>query len=361
MRNITVELGTIPGDLLNELARRFERHAKNIYGAASSSPLYEQLCLNIAADPAVLALVTQADLSTQVSNLLLGAVHFLLLSGSASPLAEFYPGLCPTPRPREEAYPYFRAFCLEHADTVRRLVTTQRVQTNEVRRCTALLPAFGLIAQRSGNRPLALVEIGPSAGLHLLWDKYGYDYGEGGYRGNRESPVQLACQLQGNIRPPLPVTLPTVGYRVGIDLLPIDVRDEKAVRWLRALIWPEHADRAALLEQAIEMARLDPPPLIAGNAVDLLPQVLANVSVDTVLCVYHSYMLNQCSKLIREKIAECLLAFSQERAFFEVSLEWYSGQRQPALELLSYHDGNVESELLAYCESHGRMLEWVHS
>jgi len=356
-------LSDIPTDLLNELSRRFERHAKSIYGASSanSSPLYEQLCLNIAADPAVLALVTQADLSTQVSNLLLGAVHFLLLSGSASPLAEFYPSLCPQPRPREEAYPYFRAFCLEHADAIRQLVTTQRVQTNEVRRCTALLPAFGLIAQQSGNRPLALVEIGPSAGLHLLWDKYGYDYREVRYSGNRESLVQLACQPQGNIHPPLPPTLPTVGYRVGIDLLPIEVRDEKAIRWLRALIWPEHADRATLLEQAIQMARLDPPPLIAGNAVDLLPQVLAAIPADTALCVYHSYTLNQCSKPTREKIRERLLAFSQARDFFEVSLEWYSGQKQPHLELFSYRAGNVEVELLAYCESHGRMIEWVQS
>jgi len=51
-------------------------------------------------------------------------------------------------------------------------VTTQRVQTNEVQRCTALIPAFELVFRRGDNRPFALVEIGASAGLNLLWDHY---------------------------------------------------------------------------------------------------------------------------------------------------------------------------------------------
>ena len=155
------EQNPISNDLLDQLAQRFEWHAKNIYGVSSlnSSPLYAQLSLEIATDPAILSLVSQADLSQQVSNLLLGAVHFLLLSGVPSPLADYYPSLSPNPRPRHEAYKPFRSFCLEHADTIRHLVITKRVQTNEVHRCTALLPAFGTVAKRASNHPLALVEI----------------------------------------------------------------------------------------------------------------------------------------------------------------------------------------------------------
>ena len=351
----------ISDDLLNQLALRFEWHAKNIYGVSSinSSPLYAQLSLEIAADPAILSLVAAADLSQQVSNLLLGAVHFLLLSGVSSPLADYYPSLSPDPRPRGEAYPYFRAFCLKHANTIRQLVTTQRVQTNEVQRCTALLPAFGIVARRAVHRPLALIEIGPSAGLHVLWDRYGYDYGESGYAGNRELPVQLLCTPQGSIPVPLPDPLPVVSYRIGIDLAPVDVRDDTAIRWLRALIWPEHTDRARLLEQAVQIARLDPPSIVAGNAADVLPQVLPTIPPETALCVYHSYTLNQCPEPVREKILDRLLQFARERDLFRISLEWYSGQNQPHLELFSYEGGLLQSELLAYCESHGRTIEWL--
>lgn len=357
------EQSPIFDDLLNQLAQRFEWHAKNIYGVSSinSSPLYAQLSLEIATDPAILSLVTEADLSQQVSNLLLGAVHFLLLSGIPSPLADYYPSLSPSPGPRQEAYQYFRAFCLEHADVIRQLVTTQRVQTNEVHRCTALLPAFGVVAGRSESRPLALLEIGASAGLHMLWDKYGYDYAAAGYAGNRESLVQLLCIPQGSIYPPLPDVLPIVGYRIGIDLAPIDVRDDTAIRWLRALIWPEHNDRAELLEHAVQTARLGPPSIVAGNAADLLPQVLSTIPSETALCVYHGYTLNQCPQPVREKILDRLLEFAQERDLFRVSLEWYSGQNAPHLELFSYQKGIMTGERLAYCESHGRTIEWFQS
>lgn len=352
---------TLPKGLLTELALRFEWHARNIYGvtSANSSPLYEQLSLGVANDPDVLSLVTEADLSQQVSNLLLGAVHFLLLGGTSSPLAEFYPSLSASPRSPRDAYPYFHTFCLEHADTIRQLVTTQRVQTNEVGRCTGLMPAFQEVFQRAGDRPLAILEIGASAGLHLLWDKYGYEYQGAGYAGDHASPVQLFCLPQGNVRPPLPAVLPTVAHRTGIDLAPVDVRDENAILWLRALIWPEHVDRARLLEKAVEVARLDPPEIIPGDASVLLPRVLSGVPAELVLCVYHSYTLNQCPKPTREKIIERLAAFARERDFFRISLEWFSGQRQPQLELFTYREGRMEDELLAYCESHGRMLEWL--
>jgi hypothetical protein len=357
------EQSPISENLLNQLAQRFEWHAKNIYGVSSinSSPLYGQLSSEIASDPVILSLVAEADLSQQVSNLLLGAVHFLLLSGIESPLADYYPSLSPNPHPRQEAYKYFRAFCLEHADAIRRLVTTQRVQTNEVQRCTGLLPAFTTVAKRADNDPLALVEIGPSAGLHMLWDKYGYNYGDTGYAGNRESPVQLLCSPQGNIHPPLPDILPTVSDRIGIDLAPIDVQDDTAIRWLRALIWPEHIDRAKLLEQAIQIARYDPPSIVAGNAADVLPQILSTIPPATVLCIYHSYTLNQCPQPVREKILDHLKDFAQGSDFFRISLEWYSGQNKPHLELFSYHKGIMKSELLAYCESHGRTIEWLQS
>ncbi len=348
--------------LLADLARRFEFHGNHLYHGQSpenSSPLYEHLALGVAADSDVLRLMIKADRATQVSNLLLGAVHFLLLSGTIHPLVDFYPDLTANPRPPQEAYPYFRAFCLEYADEIRRLVNTRRVQTNEVRRCACLLPAFGLISRRAQGRPLALVEIGASAGLNLLWDRYGYDYGHAGRTGDEASPVQLRCEIRSEAHPPIPQPMPKVAYRTGIDLMPIDVRDDNATLWLRALIWPEQMDRARLLDSAIQLTRRDPPTLIAGDMVERLPEVFVNVPPDAVLCVYHSYTLNQCSKEIREAVLELLTAYAAQHDLFRVSLEWYAGQEMPELELIAYWGGSVQRELLARCESHGRWMEWL--
>jgi hypothetical protein len=350
-----------PTDPIETLARRFEFFAGVYRGTASevSSPLYAQLARQVAADPDVLRLVTEADRFQQVSHLLFGAVHFLLLGGSAHPLAEFYPSLRAAPRPAEEAYPHFRAFCLEHAAEIRRLVTMQRVQTNEVQRCTALLPAFAVVSRWGGGKPLALVEAGASAGLNLLWDRYGYDYGAAGRAGDVASPVQLVCEVRGGILPPIPPVLPAVSYRLGIDLKPIDVRDEAATRWLRALIWPEHRDRARLLERAIGMARQDPPPMRAGDLLDLLLPALEEAPGDAAVCVYHSYTLNQCPRTTGEQLDLLLAGFSRNRDVDRISLEWFSGQQQPHLELYSYRRGAVQRTLLASCEAHGREIEWL--
>lgn len=368
-----------------DLAERIAFHGKNIYGAASafnSSPLYARLCLDIAADPDMLALLADADRATQVANLLFAAVHYLLLADPSHPLAAFYPdlaapapaidGRAPSdpdrapalqgrehPRPADEAYPFFRAFCLEHAAAIRHLVTTRRVQTNEVRRCAILLPAFALVARRAGGRPLALVEIGASAGLLMLWDQYRYDFGPAGTAGDPAAPLLLTCEPRGPHPPLLPTTLPTVVSRIGLDLNPIDVRDEDAMRWLRALIWPEHADRVQMLETAIAIARQHPPHIVAGNATQTLPTLLASAPPDAALCVYSSYALNQMPPDVRQRVLDALTTAAHTRDLYRISQEWYGGQAQPRLELFTYTAAETRSELLAHAESHGRWIEWL--
>src|SRR5579859_7130591 len=349
-------------ELLARIARSVTWFGERVYGNAaweSASPLYAQFCADMIGDTAILTLMADADQHQQITHLLFGSVHYLLLNGEQHPLTDFYADLCAEPRPKAEAYPYFRAFCLEHADEIHRLVTTKRVQTNEVWRCTGLLPAFGLVAQHGQGKPLALLEIGPSAGLILLWDQYGYDYGAAGYVGTKSSPVQLSCKLRGNLQPPLPHALPPIAWRAGIDLLPIDVGNEEETRWLQALIWPEQKVRAALLQRAIKLAQQHPPRLIAGNALDLLPTLLAKMPQESTLCVYHSYALNQAPKDVRDGIFVLLAEYSRVRDFFRVSLEWYTGQTDATLELFAYQQGNVKGELLAHCEGHGRWIEWL--
>jgi hypothetical protein len=337
------------------LSQRFERFARR---ECHVSPLYEQLSLGIAHDPALLAIATQTRAGQPVPNLFLAAVHFLLLRGVQHPLANFYPSLSPTLPPSEDLYPRFRAFCLEHREAILELISTRLVQTNEVRRCGCLLPAFMHVAQQAPDQSLALIEIGASAGLNLLWDRYGYDYGEGRRCGDPYSPVQIVCRLHGDRQVLLPEALPVVATRIGLDLNPIDVRDPDAALWLRALVWPDEAGRAELLQWALQVAQQNPPQLLAGNALDLLPAVLATIPADQTLYVFHTHTINQFPPEARARLSALLAEHARGRDLYRISIEWL-GEEYPRLELVSYKGGARTERLLAHCGSHGEWLEWL--
>ena len=349
-------------ELIDYLAMRFEKQREVSYintSSGNASPLYAHLCLQIAKDPSVLLLTADADRHTQIPHLLFGAVHYLLISGIQHPLLDYYPDLTASPLPIANIYPHFHDFCMERSEEIRELVNTQRVQTNEIGRCAPLLPAFGLVSQRAGGRPLALVEIGASAGWHLRLDYYHYDYGNAGRVGDSASPVQLTCAVHGEHMPPVPPQIASIAYRVGLDIHPIDVNDENATRWLCALIWPEHSDRIHLLDAALTVARQHPVQIIEGNAVHVLPELLPSLPQDAVVCLYHSYALNQAPRDTREQILDQIREASKQRDLYRLSQEWYNGQSQPHLHMFSYHEGQMHQELLAYCETHGRWVEWL--
>src|SRR5262245_59382616 len=148
----------------DRLAQTFRRFGER--ECVPSSPLYGRLAIGIAGDAELLAIAATAR-ARPVPNLFLAAVQFLLLQGIEHPLAAFYPGISGGTggNPADDPFPVLCAFCLEHAGAIEQLLMTRRVQTNEVRRCACLLPAFAIAARRLGDRPLALVEIGASAGL----------------------------------------------------------------------------------------------------------------------------------------------------------------------------------------------------
>jgi hypothetical protein len=340
---------------LEALAQRFRRFA--LRECRDSSPLYEHLALAVATDDELLQLAAPAARHT-APNLLFAAVHDLLLKGQEDVLTHYYPDLTPTPRSPDTAYPAFRAFCLRHAATLHEVITTHFVQTNEVRRCAVLFPAFSLIASLAATQPLALIEIGASAGLNLLWDQYGYRYTTDTVYGRAQSPVQIACGVRGAHTPPFASQIPEIALRVGIDLHPMDVRHDEDVRWLRALIWPEHAERARLLQHAVEIAKRHPPTLLAGDGIALLPEVLRSIPAHTAVSVFHTYTINQFSVEERERLTALLAEHAARRDLYRVSVEWI-GSLHPQLELTSWHAGHQHQRLLARCDSHGRWLEWL--
>lgn len=338
------------------LSQVFERFAKE--ECHNSSPLYERLSLAIAKDPEMLSLVAHSRKGERVPNLFFAAMHFLLLKETKHPVSVFYPSLPGYIGVAEDPYPKFRSFCLEHAEKIRRLISVRLVQTNEVRRCACLLPVFVFLSRRTHGQPLSLIEIGASAGLNLLWDLYGYNYGEGRRYGNLSSPVQITCALKGDLLPPLSEALPKVSFRLGVDLNPIDVLDPEATLWLRALIWPEHEERVELLRRAIRIAQQEPPELIAGDAVDTLPAMLAMVPKDTTVCIFRIF--TQLSPKAREQLSSLIFEYSAKRDVFLISSKPHRGE-DSELQLVSFKDGVKTEELLAYFENHGEWLEWLEA
>lgn len=343
-------------DARTALARRFVRFAQ--VECRASSPLYERLSLGVADDSELLALAARSRPGQPAPNLLFGAVH-RLLRNTPGPLAAWYPSLTDAPPPKEDPYPAFRAFCLAHTGPLTDLLTTRAVQTNEVRRVAVLLPAL-TVASARGRFRLALIEVGASAGLLLFPDRYGYDYGDGVRAGDPASPVQLACERRGELPPPISATLPMVASRTGIDLNPLSASNPEDVAWLQALVWPEHRERARTLAAALALAAENPPELLAGDALDLLPEVLERVPRDVLPCVFHAHTLNQFSAPARERLTALLDASAKERDIVRIGLgdlrydgddalvvmeSWHKGERQPARVLAAY-------------DPHGRWIAW---
>jgi len=345
-----------PGRTRAELAKRFLIWAE--HECRGRTPLYERLSYAIAADEDLLRLAAQARQGQPVPNLFFAAVQFLLLRGEGPALARWYRTLGGEYLPRSDPFPAFRAFCLEHRDEIAAIERTRIVQTAHARRCALLLPAFELVSRGFGRRPLALVEVGASAGLNLVWDRYGYAYSNGSRAGAVGAAVQLTCELHGPLAPPLPEMLPAVGWRLGLDLHPIDLRDPDEALWLRALIWPDEPGRAELLRQAIAVAAAGQPRLIAGDALETLPAALAAAPPDLPLCIFHSFTLNQFSRDGRQRFAELVTEQARTRDLALIALEALS-RATPVPDLTLRIGADAEPRLLAHCDAHGAWLEWL--
>ncbi|RMF80205.1 MAG: DUF2332 domain-containing protein [Chloroflexi bacterium] len=339
---------------LLRLGKRFRTFAER--GAADSSPLYEKLSYKIAEDPEILQIAARTRKGQPIPNSLFAAVHYLLLQGAEHPLEDYYPNITPRSLATDDPYPHFRDFCLQHREAIIDLVSSRFVQTNEANRCAGLLPAFNLIAQRS-KKPLALIEVGASAGFNLSFDRYRYRYDDKEY-GDEQSQVLIETQLVGRFSPPVKKKFPDVAYRVGIDRKPIDVFDDDEVLWLRALIWPEHRDRMARLYKAVHVARMNAETVIAGDVFDVLPGLLDEVPKKATIVVFHSFVLNQFTRRKRQEFTDLLVELSQEREINRVSIEWLRTE-YPRIEMMQYRKREATSKFLARCDGHLRWLEWL--
>jgi hypothetical protein len=252
--------------------QRFYRHFAEVE-AGPVSPLYAEWAAAVAEDPQMLKLLLDLEAPKRQPNLLFAAARI-----HGVPLV-----------PWKQA----RQVLLSRWEGVRATMRQRRTQTNEAGRLAALNLAFAQIAVETGE-PLALIEVGCSAGLCLYPDAWPIRYTSGvdttrlSPSGSLASTVELGCELRG-LQPP--ARLPEVAWRAGIDLNPLDLTTGENREWLEALVWPGMEYRLERIRAGAQLVAADPPLLSTGDLNEKLPELLAQVPDGAVPVVFHSAVL----------------------------------------------------------------------
>lgn len=318
----------------------------------------------------------QPPVPSAVALRVAGALNALVLDGHAAALAALHPATGPDPAgSRDTAQPpdgagstdalrrsalldAARRTLTEHHAFVREFIT-HAVQTNEVQRSAVLAPGLLEVAARTGA-PLRIREIGASGGLNLLWDRFRYRFGLQHW-GDVHAAVQLTPQWQGPV-PELPSTVEVLDRR-GVDIHPLDFRDDAVVRRGLAYIWPDQALRVANFRAAVRALRASDQQVEAGDAARWLPQVLDPVQgVATVVC--HSIMWQYMPPDTRRQAAAAIRSAGaastpdsplawlryeplRDGSGFELTLDLFAGPDQPT------------RERLAWAHPHGASVHWL--
>jgi hypothetical protein len=300
--------------------------------AAGRSPLYAEICRGIAQDALLLQRLAALPLEKQQPNLLLAAVKYLF--GVAWD------------------YQAFRAHVTGQWEQVIAVVMSHRTQTNEPARCATLLPLLALLPQ-----PLALLEVGASAGLCLLPDRYAYDYG-----GHRVPPAAALgsaplFRCRANAETPVPNSNIQVAWRAGLDLSPLDAKNPQDAAWLRALVWPGEGERERLLTEALAVAARHPVRVSQGDLRYDLPALAAEAPRDATLVVFHTAVLAYVRDLAeRQAFAETVRNCGAQWISNESEAIWDEPDLPPrpwGRFVLA-----LNGRAVAYTDAHGGAIDW---
>jgi hypothetical protein len=221
-----------------------------------------------------------------------------------------------------------------------------------------LLPCFLEVARATGADAFDLIELGSSAGLNLVWDRYRYRYANGDW-GPAEAALELAGEERGLVPRPLLALRPHVRRRIGIERDPIDVTSEEDALLLKSFVWADQHGRLDRLDRAIEALGRDPPELVRGDFVELLPDVLASTGSDGLTLVFQTASLGYGPPDARKRVSATLAEAGRNRRLAYVS----SGR---PLDRSDHYYGlwvtvwpGGEARVVANAGFHGQWLEWL--
>jgi hypothetical protein len=244
--------------------------------AEPSSPAWARVGRQVASTPSIAVKLDTLPPTARQPNLFFGALKFL-----GGPL---------------DADPSLPHWVDAHWPRIEQVVTTRFTQTNEVGRCAVIAPVLASLPQ-----PIALIEVGMSAGLGLFPDLYGYSWtlDDGTVvTAGTDGPVAIECRVSGS---GLPLVLPEIAWRAGIDRNPLDPADPEDAAWLRALVWPGEEAREQRLASALRVTAGREVLRVAGDITDALPAVMAAAPHGATVVVVHSATLAYLPRDARER------------------------------------------------------------
>ena len=285
-----------------------------------------------------------------------GALHGLYLSGAAPELAPIYAG-----EPADDRALIGRAV-LGNDQTLLPWLDSPP-QTNEAGRSAGFVAAMLWLAGQGLPPRFDCLEVGSSAGINLMIDRYRYDLG-GVVVGPEDAAMRFAPEWRG---PPPPDRAIAFAGLKGCDVAPLDLTDPADALKLRAYIWPEHAVRFARLDAAIAAARQAKPDLVAMDAADFVEQQLAQPQAQGVTRVLmHSIVMQYVPEDQRQRIDRAMAAAGAQ-ATPDCPLAWIALESDRTL--LNHGlrvrvwkgDGDQDGEdrLLATAHAHGAWIEWL--
>jgi hypothetical protein len=348
---------------LSSLADAYRRFGE--VEAADASPLYRRVAIALSESEACLRAIAAAPARRRHPTLILAALQDLALAGRAPALAAPY-----AVADGDAAAVAAIDVLVRMTDSVAAIAGRRKVRIGETGRYGVLYPAIVEAARRAGAGAVGLIDVGCSAAFNLNVDRVSIMYSNGQSRGDPSSPVRSSATIVGGRTVPIRA-MPEVVSRIGIDLDPVDITDAEAARWLRACIWPDQPERAAMLDAELALASTRPPVLLHGDAVEVLPEALARVPTDALPVVTTTWALSHFSLESRLRFLQRLDQAAAGRAVAWVSAEGVGvapaiptlGDRPASghsIVGLAVFDGStLHAEAVGRCWSRGRLLAWL--
>jgi hypothetical protein len=281
-----------------------------------------------------------------------GGIHSLQLAGAAPTLAAIYrdePGL-------DDAAIIAGVIQTHEADLLPWLDGPP--QTNEAGRSANFIGAMLWLADKGLPPRFECLEIGSSAGINLMLDRYHYDLG-GVQVGPQPGAMQFTPEWQGAAPPDLRVEI--VSTR-GCDVAPVDLTDPAQALRLKAYIWPEHTVRFERMAAAIAEAGKSPPDLVAMNAADFVEAELAKPQQPgTTRMLMHSIVWQYVPEDQQARVTAAMQA-AGARATPERPLAWVALEANRVMHVhemtVRYWPGGAEPELVTRAHPHGAWIAW---
>lgn len=342
---------------LNFLKERFLTFAET--ECKGNSALYYELSIQIANDPELLTIATITREGQPVPNIFFGAVHYLLLKNQDEQLAKYYPSIqrnSVTKIPFE----FFKTFCLDNENEIKKIISTRIVQTNVISRCSYLMPIFSKIIAEE-NKPTIIIDIGTSAGLTLNFDKYEYWYN--GQKVFGESNVLVKSTI---VESPIPQIYPILQpiQKIGIDQNLIDPTDKDEILWLNALVWTDQLERFVAMDEALKLSDLKSIKFIQADTIVDFEQEILKVNRGQTLIIYATHVLYQFTQAQQDAFYAMLERIGQTRDFYFLSVEGIKSllekyqSKETVIELTCYKNKQKAVKFLAETNGHGNWIRW---